>query len=163
MTGVTLHVRADSPPSRRPWPVLAAARHRMRLLPAACWFSSADPLGGARMRHSTGKPTKAEQSRFDRMKEMGICIACQLRGVQPDYPQHIEIHHLLSGGRRIGHMATVSLCQWHHRAVLPWGWGDAEALEELGPSLAKGSKPFRAAFGSDAELLTIQNSLLEGV
>lgn len=113
------------------------------------------------MRHSTKAPTKAEQKRFDCMKEMGICIACMLRGTQPDYPQHVEIHHLLSGNRRIGHMATVSLCCWHHRAVPPFGWGDAEALDYLGPSLAKGSKPFRAAFGTDAELLTIQNGILD--
>jgi len=32
--------------------------------------------------------------------------------------------------------------------------------DELGPSLADGSKPFRAEFGTDAELLTIQNELL---
>lgn len=113
------------------------------------------------MKHSTGKPTKAEQARFDAMKERGVCIACLLRGTQPDYPQHIEIHHLLSGNRRIGHMATASLCPWHHRGVPPWGWGDAEALGHLGPSLAKGSKPFRAEFGADAELLEIQNGLLE--
>ena len=112
------------------------------------------------MKHSTGKPTKAEQARFDAMKEAGICIACLLRGTQPEYAQQIEIHHLLSGNRRIGHMATVSLCSWHHRAALPFGWGDAEAFDYLGPSLAKGSKPFRAAFGTDAELLTIQNELL---
>ena len=112
------------------------------------------------MRHSTKAPTKAEQARFDAMKEQGICIACLLRGTQPEYAQHIEIHHLLSGNRRIGHMATVSLCQWHHRGIPPFGWGDAEALDYLGPSLAKGSKPFRAAFGADAELLTIQNELL---
>lgn len=112
------------------------------------------------MRHSTGKPTKDEQARFDRMKEMGVCVACKLRGTQPEYPQHIEIHHLLSGNRRIGHMATVSLCCWHHRGVPPWGWGDKEADDYLGPSLAKGSKPFRREFGTDTELLTIQNELL---
>lgn len=112
------------------------------------------------MRHSTGKPTKAEQARFDAMKEQGVCIACMLRGAQPDYQQHIEIHHLLSGNRRIGHLATVSLCVYHHRGIPPFGWGDAEAREHLGPSLAKGSRPFRAEFGTDLELLSIQNDLL---
>ena len=65
------------------------------------------------MRHSTGKPTEAEQARFDRMKELGICVACYQRGWRGG--QYVEIHHLLSGNRRIGHMATVSLCGWHHR------------------------------------------------
>ena len=112
------------------------------------------------MRHSTGKPTKAEQARFDAMKEQGVCIACLLRGTQK-YQQYIEIHHLLSGNRRIGHMATVSLCLWHHRAIVPFGWGDKEVQDELGPSLANGSKPFRAEFGTDAELLKIQDELLQ--
>lgn len=112
------------------------------------------------MRHSTGKPTKAEQARFDAMKEQGICIACLLRGTQPQYAQHIEIHHLLSGNRRIGHMATVSLCGWHHRKVLDFGCTEKEMREALGPSLADGSKPFRAEFGTNNELLAIQDDLL---
>lgn len=113
------------------------------------------------MKHSTGPRNKEEQARFDAIKEGGICVACLIRGVErPRWPGWIDIHHLLSGGRRIGHMATVGLCKWHHAGQPPFGWGDAEALEYLGPSLAKGSKPFRAAFGTDAELLTIQNELL---
>lgn len=111
------------------------------------------------MRHSTGKPTKAEQARFDAMKEAGVCIACHIGGNQR-FPQYVEIHHLLSGNKRRGHLFTVGLCVWHHRGIPPFGWGDKEALEELGPSLAKGSKPFRAMFGSDDELLKIQNELL---
>ncbi len=110
------------------------------------------------MKHSTGKPTKAEQNRFDRMKEQGICIACYQNGDKGG--QYIEIHHLLSGGRRIGHMATVSLCGWHHRKVLYRGCTEKQMRDELGPSLADGSKPFRAEFGTDAELLTFQNELL---
>ena len=99
---------------------------------------------------------KAEQRRFDAMKEMGVCIACYLRGAK-GY-NHIEIHHLLSGNKRIGHMATVSLCVWHHRGL--HHWGSQGARDVLGPSLAHGSKPFRAEFGSDAELLAIQNEML---
>ena len=115
------------------------------------------------MRHSTGQRTKAEQSRFDAIKESAICVACLLRGIEkPVWPGWIDIHHLLSGGRRIGHMATVGLCKWHHSGIPPFGWGDQEANDELGPSLANGSKPFRAAFGPDAELLEIQNAILEG-
>lgn len=108
-----------------------------------------------------GKPrTKAEQARFGLMKQQGICVACKLRGKQPAYPIHIEIHHLLSGGRRIGHSATVSLCVWHHRALPLWGMTHDECRQEFGPSLAEGSKPFRAEFGADKELLAIQNDLL---
>ena len=41
------------------------------------------------------------------------CVVCHLTG----HPGTIaEIHHLLSGGRRIGHKATIPLCVGHHRA-----------------------------------------------
>jgi len=109
------------------------------------------------MRHSTGKPTTAEQARFDTMKERGECMACLLFGCQPDYPQHVEIHHLLSGGRRRGHRYSIALCTWHHRAVVPFAFGLQEARDTLGPSLAEGSKPFRARFGTDDELLAMQD------
>lgn len=100
--------------------------------------------------------TKAEQARFDAIKA-GPCIACHQRGVMSWLP---EIHHLLSGGRRIGHMATVGLCAWHHRAVIGWGCTGAEMRDHYGPSLNEGSRPFRAEFGGDAELLGYQNELL---
>jgi len=103
---------------------------------------------------------KAEQARFDKMKEAGICMACHQRVGM--HWQHIEIHHLLSGNKRIGHMATVSLCPWHHRGVYQSGHGhDKDSMtQSLGASLANGSKPFRAEFGSDAELLAMQNEML---
>lgn len=110
------------------------------------------------MKHSTGTPTKAEQARMDAMKEKGQCVACYQRGIHGR--GYVEIHHLLSGNRRIGHLASVSLCSYHHRSVLPEGMTRAEAEEVFGPSLANGSKPFRAEFGSDKELLDLQNALL---
>ena len=110
------------------------------------------------MKHSTGNRTKAEQARFDKLKEMGQCVACYQRGIKGF--QHIEIHHLLSGNKRIGHLATVSLCPWHHRGVK--AIHDCHVYHDIayGSSLANGSKPFRAEFGTDAELLAIQNALL---
>lgn len=111
------------------------------------------------MKHSTGTPTKAEKARMDRMKEMGQCVACYQRGIHGW--GYVEVHHLLSGNRRIGHMATVSLCPWHHRAMTFGIEGlGKEAEKVLGPSLANGSKPFHREFGSDVELLALQNSLL---
>jgi hypothetical protein len=100
---------------------------------------------------------KTEQARFDAIKAAGVCVACRLRGVAS---YAVEIHHLLSGGRRIGHMATVGLCIWHHRAVPFEFMTHEECRDYLGPSLAEGSRPFRAEFGTDAELLQLQNDLL---
>jgi len=68
-----------------------------------------------------------------------------------------EIHHLNSAGRNRGQDFTIALCSWHHRAVNLDGWGLRTMVEVFGPSLARGSKSFHAEFGSDDELLAIQN------
>lgn len=105
--------------------------------------------------------TQEEQARFDAIKA-GPCIACHQRGIDLSGQGLVEVHHLLSGGRRIGHMATVGLCVWSHRGELFWGHTHAEMRETYGPSLAEGSRPFHTEFGSDAELLAYQDALLEG-
>lgn len=105
--------------------------------------------------------TKAEQARFDAIKQGG-CMACMQRGIDLAGQGLIEVHHLLSGGRRIGHMATVGLCCWHHRAAIFQFHTHKDMREEYGPSLAEGSKPFHIEFGSDALLLDMQNQILEG-
>lgn len=107
---------------------------------------------------STATPTAEEAARMGAIKR-GPCVACHQRGV-PSYTP--EVHHLISGSRRIGHMATVGLCQWHHRAVIAWGCTGAEMREHYGPSLNEGSKTFHAAFGDDAALLHLQNAILQG-
>jgi hypothetical protein len=43
-----------------------------------------------------------------------------------------------------------------------FGKSPAELRSEYGPSLAEGSKPFHAAFGSNASLLERQNEMLHG-
>ena len=103
---------------------------------------------------STGKPTKAQQARFERIKECG-CILCRryLHVYEPP-----EIHHLTDCGRRRGHDFTVGLCPWHHRGVSILPVQMAELA--MGPSLARGAKPFRAHWGSDDELLDEQNRLI---
>ena len=111
------------------------------------------------MKHSTGNRTKAEQARFDKMKEMGICMACYQDGRKAN--QHIEINHMLSGTKRMGHMFTYSLCVWHHRAE-PLDWFTKAYMSDMfGPSLKyPGSKIFHARYGSDMELLAMQNEFL---
>ena len=112
------------------------------------------------MNHSTGTPTKAERAHMDRIKDRGVCVCCWQRSYR--YRQMVDIHHLLSGGKRRRHLFTVGLCRWHHLATPPAGWGNAEAEYELGPSLAKGSKPFRAVFGSDDDLMALQERIWRG-
>jgi len=91
------------------------------------------------------------------MQELG-CIASLLDGV-PGVPG--EIHHLLSGGRRISHDHTVCLSPWHHRGLLPSGRKAEEFAEVHGPSLALAPNAFRRRYGDEEELLAIQDALLD--
>ena len=114
---------------------------------------------GLRTGRSTGQATKLEALHIDTIKR-GECICCVLnrdRGLATAFFGGCDAHHTLSGGRRIGHMATLGLCAWHHRGVKPMdGMSDKQATETFGPSLAHGSKPFHAMYGSDSDLLAMQ-------
>lgn len=110
------------------------------------------------MKHSTGKPSKAEAARMSAIKD-GECLCCWIDG-NPSYCP--EVHHLISGNRRRGHMCTIGLCAWHHRAVIEQ-LPRSQMRALYGPSLAEGSKPFNARYGSDDELLAMQNSKLKPI
>ena len=105
-------------------------------------------------------PTRAESKRMDGIKELCICMACRQRGLSVSY---VEVHHLnldgKAGQKRLGHRYTIGLCPWHHRGVTNGLRADV-MQSMLGPSLANGSKPFRAEFGSDMELLAVQDRLI---
>lgn len=103
------------------------------------------------MKTSTGKPTKAELQRWEYFPVIG-CLACRLLG----FHSVPEVHHLLSGNRRIGHMATIPLCPAHHR-----GAGFVEHVHVA--CFAHGSKPFRATFGSDEDLLRETDRRIEAI
>lgn len=107
---------------------------------------------------STGNPTKAQQARFDAIKERG-CIACAMRGLN----RMAEIHHLTVGGKhgqkRRGHDYTVGLCPWHHRGENTFYDASPEAI--YGPSYALQPRKFREVFGQDDVLLAYQNELIE--
>lgn len=109
-------------------------------------------------RTSTGKATPAQVQRFDAIKDLG-CVACLSLGF-PNVPP--DIHHLIDGNERIGHDHTIGLCEWHHRGIPLNGMSTKACTDLFGPSLRHhGAKPFRERFGTDAELLKMQNALLE--
>ena len=95
---------------------------------------------------------------MDTIKELGMCVCCKQLGMISHY---VEVHHLLSGNKRRGHLYTVGLCQWHHRGVLYDGIRKQDMITKYGFSLADGSKPFRRMFGSDDYLLWLQNEMLD--
>lgn len=93
------------------------------------------------------RPTKAEQERMDRIKEMG-CIVCWLTW----YIKSVtcEIHHIVRGNKRLGHWFSIPICTPHHR--IPG--------EGLWTSIANGRKAFERVHGSEMDLwLKVQHIL----
>jgi hypothetical protein len=107
---------------------------------------------------STGKPTKAQAARFEKIKRLG-CAACLSRKMHLPCGS-TEAHHLLSGGIRRGHDESIPLGRWHHRGIPFTGWTTHEMEREFGPSLRLASKRFHEEFGSDDELLARVNKLI---
>lgn len=109
---------------------------------------------------STGTPTVADAMRFTAIYAIG-CICCLMAGRPGRAP---EVHHLTETGRhghkRRGHRFTIGLCPWHHQAVPPTGMTDADAAAILGPSYKLHARKFRLRFGSDDQLLALQDQLI---
>lgn len=85
-------------------------------------------------------PTKAEREWMAAIVALG-CIACHLDGVAP---RPTAVHHLLRGGRRIGHLFSIGLCDpGHHQGGAQFG------LVSRHPWRAH----FEAKYGSEADLL----------
>lgn len=88
--------------------------------------------------------TKAEQAYQDRARELG-CVVCRFRG--HEQVGATEIHHRnlddKHGQRQLGQSAVVALCEYHHRGLPLWGWGDDEMREAYGPSFALHARDFR--------------------
>lgn len=112
----------------------------------SCWFPhcddragvsvSLDANGTSRMKTSTGKPTKAEAERIEKMLRLGCAACAELFLWMP-----AEVHHLLEGNKRLGHLYSIPLCAGHHRGLF---LAD-QALsipKEMMVSIAHGRKEF---------------------
>ena len=91
--------------------------------------------------------SKRDLARYDQLVKLG-CICCYNLKLYsaPD------MHHILSGGRRIGNQATIPLCPYHHRGV--------DRRHDVGPSLADGSRIFARYHGTERDLLKQVNELI---
>lgn len=124
--------------------------------------------------------TTAEKAHMLRVKE-GVCICCLLRCAahllpakwvmvgNPDshgwYLGLLEAHHTKSGNIRRGHLHVLGLCIWHHsgnQATTPDGWTHDMLRDRYGPSLMDGSALFHDTYGTDDELLEVQDAYLSG-
>lgn len=113
---------------------------------------------------SKAKPaTKAEREHLAAVKALP-CVACIIddRFTELTVCGPTEVHHLLSGNKRRGHMFVLPLGRYHHRGE-PLDGMSARAMRALhGPSLARQSKLFHAWYGDDASLLARVNAMLAG-
>lgn len=93
--------------------------------------------------------TAAEKRWMARVADYG-CIVCrnQGRGYVP-----CAVHHILSGGRRKGHMHTIGLCDPGHHQGAPKGSGELSRH----PDKAR----FEAAYGTEEELLDQTRKILD--
>lgn len=97
--------------------------------------------------------TKADEARRERI-HAGHCMACVQRGIDMRGSGYVQWHHT-DGKKR--HDKTCGLCLWHHMGRPMFGDALATLRKKYGPSLAEGSKPFHATFGSNAELLALHD------
>lgn len=93
------------------------------------------------------------------------CIPCLVRaraGLMPmdDVATCSGYDHSKSGNIRRGHAFGFASCDWHHQRIKPDNWTFAGMTQHFGPSLMDGSRLFRETYGSDDELIALQNEIL---
>lgn len=87
---------------------------------------------------------------------MPCYIENQLRG-RAYVPEPCDIHHTNGGN---DHMATYGNCPWHHRGVPKNDMRPSDMVHIFGPSLAISPRGYRIRYGSESELLALQDALL---
>lgn len=98
--------------------------------------------------------------------KLGPCMACVARLAQGELAaRHVvvgcEYNHCKSGNRRRGHRFGYALCIWHHRGHPLRDWTAAWTRKVYGPSLMDGSALFHRVYGTDDELIELQDEWLE--
>lgn len=94
-------------------------------------------------------PTVEEAAWMASIVSLG-CIACLLDGVPP---RATAVHHILRGGRRIGHLFTLPLCQPGHHMD-----GGYIGLVSRHPFKAR----FEALYGKELDLLELVRQKVRG-
>ncbi|MCR4304949.1 MAG: Ref family protein [Gallionella sp.] len=90
---------------------------------------------------SLQSPDKQEKDWMDAIVRLG-CVVCHIQGY-PGAPA--AVHHILSGGRRIGHLNTIPLCDPGHHKNPQSGSGKIPRHPTR--------RAFELEYGSEASLL----------
>lgn len=94
---------------------------------------------GERSKPGKGAPTKAEREWLDFIVSHG-CVCCRMMGLGVVPP---EVHHILRGSYRMGHLHSLPLCASHHRL------NDNPRMVSRHPWKAK----FEDVYGTEQKLL----------
>ena len=82
------------------------------------------------------------------VRELG-CLICERQG----FPGiDCEIHHILSGGRRLSELCVIGLCPNHHRS----GLGEGRYI-----SRHPFKRRFESAYGTETELLELTRKMVK--
>ena len=93
--------------------------------------------------------TRTEREWCDQITAIG-CVVCLLFHNAPGTPG--AVHHLLRGGRRIGHLHTICLCDPGHHQNAPAGSGKV--------SRHPNKTRFEAKYGTEEYLLDRSRELV---
>jgi hypothetical protein len=108
--------------------------------------------------------TAQESERVMESKQLQ-CIPCLVWARAGNMPlEHVAnlcaYDHKKSGNIRRGHKFGFASCDWHHQGYPSNGWNTPSMRRYFGPSLMDGSKTFAQTYGSDDELIALQNEIL---
>ena len=114
----------------------------------------------------TDRITAKDRERFETMQRIGCLVSLVYFG-KSGTPG--TVHHILEGGRRLGHQATLYLHPWFHQGQPPTvrqagrirQLSQAEAMALYGPSLELNQGAFERRFGTQRDLLVMQDNLIE--
>lgn len=84
-------------------------------------------------------PTAQEREFHRYVRDLGCCVCFKLRRVI----QPCDVHHILDGGRRMGEMFVLGLCERHHRGGHNSEWVSRHPFRVL----------FVQTYGSELDLL----------
>lgn len=92
--------------------------------------------------------TNAEHAFQDAVRQVGCIVCLTSMNIRSD----CDIHHLLSGGRKIGEMDVLGLCDKHHR-----NGGDNKDWTSRHPHRVR----FEKRYGTEQSLLAKTRELVE--
>ena len=126
------------------------------------------PMRSFRKKRRPGnRPMTAEESARVMQAKETVCVPCYVwarNGNMPlsDVARISQYDHSKSGNIRRGHGKGFASCLWHHQGRLeqPDCWTHAAMRAHFGPSLMDGSRLFHETYGSDDELIALQDELL---